>query len=701
MGRLCRDTRGAGLVEYLILVGCVGLLAYGAFRQFGTSTREKIEGQARCLEALDAGCAKGANGAEAPSRAEVVNAVATASAAATQQASTGSGDVKVAATGLGAKVLEVLSWFNPIGSAQAAETPRAPAPARPTRATANVDGHRIADAVVAELRRTAAHGEMGNDFSRMWPRSWIQSRDMWGESWGNKLPDALLQSPPASHWGRPSSALAQPQLCGDACSTKAEKEFGIKECKSQGDCSSGSCTSVAAAGASLCTGHSDFLYDEVYKTIAGAQRTVTFATLAEPSGSYTAAMRNALVELHQKQPPGGKGVDVRILVGRADDGDNAPGTNVRRILADLTRDLPPDSPVRVTVGTYGGEDVSKLHSWSHAKMIVADGKEALVGGHNWWVGDYNMQNPVHDVSLRVRGPAARHAEAYFDQLWAYTLTSGKIASSGTGRPLARAPIHNGTPGEGVRVIAVGVPGGTTTNVTSGVAGDTALLAMIRSARRTVKLSQQELVSQPIANQVRTGTEGWAERRGLPEWARRHLGERAAQAVAQHIDPKLLDELALAMMRGVKVDVVLTGMDPASGTEGYSHGWSTEQTRQTIENHLRTNLARLQRLQPQPLLNAGAVADAVANLEIREMRFSDEQMIPVDGKDQPLRNHAKVLIVDDAAAYVGSQNMYPGGMAGAPPMTQLGEFGYIFVGETVPETMLGDYWERMWPLGKKN
>ncbi len=44
--QLVRDSRGANLVEYIILVGVVALLAIGAFKTFGGSVQEKINGQA-------------------------------------------------------------------------------------------------------------------------------------------------------------------------------------------------------------------------------------------------------------------------------------------------------------------------------------------------------------------------------------------------------------------------------------------------------------------------------------------------------------------------------------------------------------------------------------------------------------------------------------------------------------------------------
>lgn len=43
--RLARDTRGANLVEYIMLVGLVALLSVIAFRTFGGNIQAKIEAQ--------------------------------------------------------------------------------------------------------------------------------------------------------------------------------------------------------------------------------------------------------------------------------------------------------------------------------------------------------------------------------------------------------------------------------------------------------------------------------------------------------------------------------------------------------------------------------------------------------------------------------------------------------------------------------
>lgn len=53
--RLLRDERGAGMVEYLILVGVIGIAAQTAFRAFGRSLAGKANEQAAVIAQLEDG----------------------------------------------------------------------------------------------------------------------------------------------------------------------------------------------------------------------------------------------------------------------------------------------------------------------------------------------------------------------------------------------------------------------------------------------------------------------------------------------------------------------------------------------------------------------------------------------------------------------------------------------------------------------
>jgi Flp pilus assembly pilin Flp len=43
--RLAHDTRGAGFVEYIILIGVVALACIAGYRAFGTKVADKIQAQ--------------------------------------------------------------------------------------------------------------------------------------------------------------------------------------------------------------------------------------------------------------------------------------------------------------------------------------------------------------------------------------------------------------------------------------------------------------------------------------------------------------------------------------------------------------------------------------------------------------------------------------------------------------------------------
>lgn len=55
LGTILRDARGANLVEYLIVVGFIGVVSIGGFRAFGSSVLGKAEDQAACVESFDCG----------------------------------------------------------------------------------------------------------------------------------------------------------------------------------------------------------------------------------------------------------------------------------------------------------------------------------------------------------------------------------------------------------------------------------------------------------------------------------------------------------------------------------------------------------------------------------------------------------------------------------------------------------------------
>jgi Flp pilus assembly pilin Flp len=55
---LLRDSRGANLVEYLVVIGLVAVVAIAGFRAFGGTATSKSDQQADCVKAMDGSCGK-------------------------------------------------------------------------------------------------------------------------------------------------------------------------------------------------------------------------------------------------------------------------------------------------------------------------------------------------------------------------------------------------------------------------------------------------------------------------------------------------------------------------------------------------------------------------------------------------------------------------------------------------------------------
>ncbi|APS00521.1 Flp family type IVb pilin [Pajaroellobacter abortibovis] len=51
--QLLKDTRGAELVEYVVILGLVALIAIAGFKLFGTTVTNKIKGQANAVESIN------------------------------------------------------------------------------------------------------------------------------------------------------------------------------------------------------------------------------------------------------------------------------------------------------------------------------------------------------------------------------------------------------------------------------------------------------------------------------------------------------------------------------------------------------------------------------------------------------------------------------------------------------------------------
>lgn len=498
-------------------------------------------------------------------------------------------------------------------------------------------------------------------------RAWnLSTTNLLSEDW-------LLQTPPAATWGQPASQLAMPAACsGTGCNA----DLKLRTCTTQSDCTGGgTCTAIAAtvkapgqSPQSLCVGHSDLLYDAMYKVMVSAERYVDVTSLLPPDGRFEAAMRNAVTYLGKS----GRSVLVRFIFG------NYPYTggtvDTKAVLQSLTRDAGATSTAQVFVGSYRSSNLPP--SWNHSKIVAADGKQAIVGGHNLWDGHYLGKNPVHDLSLRLRGPAAADAHLFANEQWRYTCSTmtftycfvtGSVCSHGftSGSinnicppQVDRAQLGNEQVGD-TRVLGMGrlayIDASNLSN-----SSDQGFIAMLSSARTSIKIAQQD-IGPPRVPLLGIPAGSWPE--------------------------PLFRELGAAMVRGVDVYIVVSNKDSVAGgldasTAGYSNGWTPED----VATHIRDSVLA----SPPPGAPSGqALRDLLCQkLHVAPLRFSAEDSF-ADGT--PLPNHSKFVMIDDQAFYIGSQNQYDAGLT---------EYGYLVDDARAAFQVVQTYYSPLWQQSRR-
>jgi phosphatidylserine/phosphatidylglycerophosphate/cardiolipin synthase-like enzyme len=267
--------------------------------------------------------------------------------------------------------------------------------------------------------------------------------------------------------------------------------------------------------------------------------------------------------------------------------------------------------------------------------------------------------------MRVRGSAAGDAHRFANELWEYTCANvtpltfftwsvsihrwsgGEVT---TGCP-ARYDLDVPEGPSSSSVITVGRLGAGIER--DGNQADAAQLAMIDAARSTVRMSLQDVgpVKVPYLG---IPLDAWPD--------------------------ALLESLGSALARGVDVYAVLSNVGAVAGglapsTATYANGWSPSDVARKLRDHMAA----------RPGFPRGSDLDALVcrKLHVAPFRFSNDETWP-DGT--PFASHAKTLLVDEQAFYVGSQNLYPAGLQ---------ELGYIVDDSEAARAYLATYWSKVW------
>ena len=396
-------------------------------------------------------------------------------------------------------------------------------------------------------------------------------------------------------------------------------------------------------------------------------------SLGPPDGLFMKKFNEALKIIAAKKL--GRTIVVRMMFA------NIIGmpVNCTKVIRRLTKGVPKDGSLQLWVGAW-----RRGVSWNHAKIIAVDGLYCHTGGHNLWDQHYLRANPVHDLSLELKGRVTHDGHLFANEQWRFIEV---MQSTACGQCVDKLPDYlpllaktrvtvSEFPSDvadefpPVYSKAIGIPKRPRTDsevpiITLGRYGtlisrsrpsDDAFYAMFESAQHTIRLAIQDLGPVCVP-----GTK-------IP----------LVGCVWPH---KTLILLGKAMYeRGVDVFIALS--NPRSTPGGlkaieacYGNGWTCVDVAAEI-------LKTIHKLHPD------AKMDDLRRIVTQHLRISVIRQRRGNFYDNggSIGMHAKHFIIDDVCSYIGSQNLY---------ICDLAEWGTIIDDEGVTRRIMSEYWEPMW------
>ncbi|ASP38696.1 phospholipase [Bacterioplanes sanyensis] len=433
--------------------------------------------------------------------------------------------------------------------------------------------------------------------------------------------------------------------------------------------------------------------DTIEADIASARHWVDITTLVTyPDGIFQQAIVSGLRQAYAQSPT----IRVRILGGTPPvmgNIDTSYTETAKAYMRRLKQDLGAMADnLNLSVA---GVETSWLYSWNHSKIIAVDGRSSIVGGHNMWESAYGqVDSPINDLTMRLKGPAAVSAHQFADLLWQFTcrwkdgvvnktlyvdleqtnaaqgvcpttFTAPEVAVSGNVRVLSLGGLGFGmqTPGgdEGGLPAADDSEASCSRLFKDYVNNDSeytmanpeeeGLRTLIASAQHSVFISQQDLIAPcvgPLAN--------------------------------SYYDARLFDVLAAKLIEGVKVQIVVSS---PGAKQSLLAPYSNMKKMTEITDVLQRKIAEL-----ADVSAAEAQQTMCDSLQLAPIRNADGVATWSNG--YAIGNHAKTIAVDNAAFYIGSKNLYP---------ATLQDFGYIVEDAAAAEQYQYYYQQPMWQNSK--
>ena len=393
-------------------------------------------------------------------------------------------------------------------------------------------------------------------------------------------------------------------------------------------------------------GHDFFqmLQDQAKQT----QRTLEVATLF--GGEFLVEyLRPAILDIQANPRPDGIKPLIRIIVSN----------NLNFTYDELVKDIPQPWNFELAIAHIGVINwiESLVGTWNHAKMFIRDQMFSVTGGHNF-VEEYLFTDSLlnQDISVGLTGEASQSARNFFDRL--FELQEYCRASRGLDPMTNKCtdlsqvmpePVFEYVRTDNVNVFSLGRYKSTKITELDDYSADHAIEAAFDAAQSSINVVQQQLA--------------------LP------------------IDPvidRFADMVARATHRGVQVKVVINGNDccfPIIGEETLciSAQAQARALREQMDVYFDNEL----------LLSDLEKHNAQCNLVFATFATGP-------GMAQEFNNHHKSFIIDDLAYYIGSQNLYPGGLISyIDPVTRLSEHGYLVDDPDEAIIYKTQFWDNLW------
>ena len=163
--------------------------------------------------------------------------------------------------------------------------------------------------------------------------------------------------------------------------------------------------STAVEGNSVEVFENGAFFDVLVDEIAAAKRSVHFENFLWKDGVLGKRVADALSARARA------GVAVRVLLDA--NGSRGMGKAVERQLKEVGCQLVKFHGLHI-------RNIGVLNERDHRKLVVLDGRVALLGGHcivDSWLGNAEDNEHYADVSVRLRGPIVHSVQAAFSENW--------------------------------------------------------------------------------------------------------------------------------------------------------------------------------------------------------------------------------------------------------------------------------------------